>query len=516
MKTSKTSGTAFVRLFRPSRRLLASALGCIALVGVCQSSVANEYVPSGLYDAEQLVLDNGLRVIMKPRANAHTVSIRLAVDVGHWDFPCGRQQTAHFLEHLLFSGTTDREESELDNLIETHGGEWNATTRREETVYEIDIFSRYADLALDTLYDIMTKTEISYADVYLAREIVHREMGGKPSAARRWLYQLGIGKSAWSKAWEMLGAGSNAGCPDIESADAIFRHHILSAYETYYVPGNMVLVVVGEFDPGHMLRRIRTTFGRIPAGATPERARARFRSSDRRIAVNSHFSPILDSDALVVLAFRVPDRTSPDRYALQVLEGYLDQHVYDVLRVNRGFAYAPGTLHVPMRNFGLMLTYADVYVENMDDAVEAMQVQIDSILKGELEEDDLEEIKRGLLLSEARKYERNADIAAFYVDERHSVTPKGKVVNVAERISAVTTDDLGRVAREYMHLDQGVVLRIAPTFTYSELVLWLGGFLLTAFVWSIYKRKLRAKRRRADVALRDPGPRSRSRARRSR
>jgi predicted Zn-dependent peptidase len=476
---------------------MAVAAGIALLPGLCQSVAADAFIPTGLYDAEHVVLENGLRVILKPRSVSRSVSLRLAVDVGHWDFPCGQQQTAHFLEHLLFTGTTDHEESELDTLIRSHGGRWNATTARDETVYEIDIFSAHADLALDTLFEIMSRSVISEADVINSRYIVHREMGGNPSAARQWLYRLGFGKSAWATAWEMLAVGTNGGCTELETANDITRSDILSAYRRYYVPGNMVLVIVGDFEPADMLERVRNTFGQLPTGTIPRRARADVVPSDRRVVVRSSFSPILDSDAFVGLIFRAPERRSPDWAALRILQAYLHEHLFDGLRVDRGLAYAPGAETAFLRDFGLIATYADVYVEDMDDAIGFMEDQINQILNGTIDKSALEKIKRGMLLSEATKYERNADLAEHYVESRFSLTANAELPNEADRLAAVTANDLQRLAHEYLHVDQGMVLRIAPTLTYSQLSWWLGALLSVLFLFRV-RRWLR--RRNSNVA----------------
>lgn len=472
------------------------------LVLSAAASAASQYSSSGVRGAQYLTLDNGLRVVLKPRSGARTVSMRLAVDVGHWDFPCGRQQTAHFLEHLLFTGTTDHEEMELDTLIESHGGTWNATTRREETVYEIDIFSRYADIALNTLFEIMSKSEISEEDVFTSRLIVQREMGGRPTATRRWLYSLGLGKSAWSNMWETLGAGSNAACPYIETADDITRQNLLDAYKTYYVPGNMVLVVVGDFRASHMFKRIQATFGELPPGENPLRKPLKLVSTDDRFVAESHFSPILDSDAFVILAFQVPDSTSTDQHALRVLQAYLHKRIYEVLRVNGGLAYSPGAFEFSMRRFGLMAAYADVYVENMDRAVEAMQVQIDYIIKGQLKDDDVDKVKQKLLLAEATQYERNSNIAEYYVGMRHVASSNGGFRSRSEGIAKVTAGDLVRVAKQYMRKEQGFVLKVSPTLTYEQLGMWIGGSVLLALCWPAHRWRRRIKEKRNRRAVR--------------
>ena len=74
-------------------------------------------LPPGLYEVDHRLLDNGLRVILKPRSGAHTVALRVVVGIGQHDYDCGWQEIPHFLEHLLFAGTSRHSEAELDELV---------------------------------------------------------------------------------------------------------------------------------------------------------------------------------------------------------------------------------------------------------------------------------------------------------------------------------------------------------------------------------------------------------------
>ena len=205
------------------------------------------------------MLDNGLRVILKPRHGAHTVAFRVVVGVGQHDYDCGWQETPHFLEHLLFAGTSRHTEAELEELVEQHGGYWNAYTYAEETVYALDIYGRYFLKGLEVLHEIMTDPLLSSADVETSRGIVEREAGGRPSAIQQWMRRKGVGWSATDKALRQTLPESNYVCNELEVAAHITREHIVEAFNTYYVPGNMALVVVGDFDVEAM--RTATTAG---------------------------------------------------------------------------------------------------------------------------------------------------------------------------------------------------------------------------------------------------------------
>lgn len=152
----------------------------ITLTG-CAQVLASEYSPPDLYKIDYYQLPNGLTVLLKERRQAESVSFRVVVNIGMADYPCGRKETPHFLEHLLISGTPTHTESEHDDLIAENGGEWNAYVAEEETVYTIDIGSKQAAIGLEALHEIVTDSRIIQENVDNIRNIIHRESGGRPS-----------------------------------------------------------------------------------------------------------------------------------------------------------------------------------------------------------------------------------------------------------------------------------------------------------------------------------------------
>src|SRR5215813_7772286 len=189
--------------------MLIGLLLLVSLVGLTLDASAGEYDPPSLYDVDYLKLDNGLDVVLKKRTHARNVAVRLVVNGGLRNFLCDKRETPHFLEHLLFMGTSKHSEAELKRLIEDHGGSWNGFTTETETVYQIDIFDKHVPLAIDTLYEIITDTVITPQKIESARAVIHRERSGNHSTFFRWLYKNGIGKSAAEKALALVLPGTS-------------------------------------------------------------------------------------------------------------------------------------------------------------------------------------------------------------------------------------------------------------------------------------------------------------------
>ena len=97
------------------------------------------------------------------------------------------------------------------------------------------------------MHESLSDSLLSPDDVETSRGIIEREAGGRPSAIQQWMYRHDIGRTATDKALRQLIPGSNYICSELETVAHISRDEILEAYSRYYVPGNMALIVVGDF-----------------------------------------------------------------------------------------------------------------------------------------------------------------------------------------------------------------------------------------------------------------------------
>lgn len=450
---------------------------CLGLILCIGNSIASEYSPPGLYDVEHYVLDNGLRVILKPRDSARSVAFRLVVGVGQSDYDCGWQETPHFLEHLLFTGTSRHSETELDEMVEQHGGSWNASTGVKETVYELDIYSRHAGFGLEVLYEILSDSLLSAEDVEISRGIIEREAGGRPSAIEQWMLRHGVGRSATGKALRKIFPGGNYICDELEAVTHITRDDILEAFSTYYVPGNMTLIVVGDFDVDVMRHAIVNSFGRLSAKLLPERP---FRVPPPSVEfgeVEATLEPLLGSDAEVGMVFRAVGVTSADFYTFSVLKSYLDTRLYESIRVENGLAYSPASLLAARRDYGVFIVYADVELEAQDQVLGLMRKEIER-LHMSLDPETVEQTKRKLLLQMVQGFESNSDLADYYVSSIFEYETNGGLIDQEARIEEVTADDLHRVATKYLPLSRAVIIHEVPTLTHSQFYLGMMATLL--------------------------------------
>jgi len=429
-------------------------------------------------------------VILKPRASARTFSMRVWVGVGSQDFACEHQEIPHFLEHLLFTGTSKYTEAELEHMVADHGGYWNAATDVEATTYQMDIYSRYADFAVNMLYEILTDSSISLENVETSRDIIHREAGGEPSAIRIWFRDRGFGISATVKAVRQLVPGTNLVCEQLVTASDVSREDIIDVFERYYVPENMALIVVGDFDREKILAQITATFGSIAAKKMPEKKVPIAGKSSSYEAVTGTFAPLLSNDANVGIMYRLPSYWHDDNYPRMIIEEYLYYRVSEIIRMERGLAYAPGTWSYTTGQFGLFGLSADVNIDDINDVQSLLVNEVEQLAEHPMTEEVLEQYKLKLLLQSVQGYESNKEFADYYLSQYVLFRKDRLFENNEEKIEAVTVDDIDRVVKEYLSEEKAVTIYETPTLTYTQLYLLLSVlvFVLTLSAIVFYMR----------------------------
>ncbi|NWD53116.1 insulinase family protein, partial [Pseudomonas gingeri] len=142
---------------------------------------------------EGYTLPNGLQLLLKPGTGRGHVAIRLVVGVGLDDFSCDEKELPHLLEHLLFSGIDGGGEGDLEDRMQALGGEWNAYTSNADTTFVIEAPAQNQRKVLDLLLAILTRTQLTDANINAAKQVVEREDGGHYSHLQRLLDRQDLG-----------------------------------------------------------------------------------------------------------------------------------------------------------------------------------------------------------------------------------------------------------------------------------------------------------------------------------
>ena len=200
-------------------------------------------------------LDNGMEFVHRQRGGANVVSIQCVVWAGSLDERPFERGVAHFLEHMLFKGTERRQVGQIASLVEGAGGDINAYTTFDKTVYYLTLPAAEAALGFDILADAIFHSSFDPQEFEREREVILEEIrrGNDDPGAQ-------IGKKIFSLMYE----GSEAGRPIIgfsEEVGGFHRDVLLGFWRRWYVPQNMSLVVVGNIDSHQAKTMADKTFG---------------------------------------------------------------------------------------------------------------------------------------------------------------------------------------------------------------------------------------------------------------
>ena len=210
------------------------------------------------------LLPNGLRVILIENHRAPVTSMLVWVKVGSRKERAGEYGLAHLMEHMAFKGTTTRGPGEIAREVEAAGGRTNAYTSFDQTVYYIDMASRYTDRGLDILADMVFNPALNPVEFKREKEVVVEEINrGEDDPDRK------LSEAVFGAAYKVHPYGR----PIIGYADTVRNVSLETAkafHQRFYRPDNMVLVVSGDFNTPEIKAIVDIKFGLAPSGPIPK------------------------------------------------------------------------------------------------------------------------------------------------------------------------------------------------------------------------------------------------------
>lgn len=212
-------------------------------------------LPALALGAETFKLGNGLEAVLQENRSSPMVAAMVFVKAGSRYEEPEQNGVTHFLEHLLFNGTSSRTQEQIEPVIESFGGYINAFTRKELTGYLVLMPREYADTGLAILSDMILHSILPEEKVEKERGIVSEEIR-RDTDGPDYLVEVAFD--------ELRFRGSPYERPVLGNLNIIAsipREEILEYYQTHYLPQNMSVLVLGDFDPVAMKASVQRYFG---------------------------------------------------------------------------------------------------------------------------------------------------------------------------------------------------------------------------------------------------------------
>ena len=392
---------------------------------------------------QRTVLENGLRILTSTIPHTRAASIAFFIGVGSRYESDEQSGASHFIEHMLFKGTTRRSTAKDSSVAgERVGGLFNASTGQEESTYWAKVTKPHLDIAIDVLGDMIRHAKLEPSDIDKERHIISKEINLTLDTPDDLVHLLN-NQLVWPN--HPLGrdvAGSK------ESIANLDRDKLLDYMSSHYLPNNTVISVAGDVEHEEVVNQVDACLGDWTGReeATTYQP-ARDNQSEPRVLVHNKDT----KQAYICLSVPGLPRDHPDRINLRLLNAVLGEgmssRLFSNIREKRGLAYSVNSYFSALYDTGVIGVDASVDPEHTGDTIETILEEWNELRQEEIPPEELARAKdfvKGQLLL---FMEDSLSVALWFGSQEILFSEILTYGEAIEAIEATTTDDIRRVAQ---------------------------------------------------------------------
>lgn len=413
---------------------------------------------------EKTVLPSGLTVMTERMPQTRSASIGFWVGVGSRDEPAEVQGASHFLEHLLFKGTSRRSTKQIAEAFDSVGGESNAFSEKEFTCYYGRVLDKDLPMAAEVLSDMLMDSVLAEPDIEAERNVILEELAMHSDTPEDLVHdafaETLFGDHPLGR--EIMGT--------VDSVKAIDRLSLRSFYEANYTTGDIIVSAAGNVSHDQVLDLVDAAFPQAePKGAVRE---PHHREPAGRLSVLKRST----EQAHIVVGGLGYHARHDDRFAWGVLDNLLgggtSSRLFQSIREDRGLAYSVFSYRTMFSEVGSYAIYAGTGPSNARRVLDLITAELDAVLDAGVTEEELSlskgQLTGGVVLALEDSASRMARLGK-------SAMAGGEVLSIDEILNAVervTIEDVQRVAGELLRPEQRALTVIGP-FQESDFSSWV-------------------------------------------
>ena len=405
-------------------------------------------------------LDNGQKVVIKEVHDNPIVIIDTWIKTGSINETDENNGVAHFLEHLFFKGTSKHPSNEFDRLLESKGAITNAATSKDFTHYYILIPSKYFDFALDLHSDMLLNPLIPRKELEKERKVVIEEIAKNNDRPTTVLYRNMVNGFYKTHPYKRDVIGTK------EVIETISREQIFDFYNTWYVPQNMTTVIIGDIDTQKALESVKSKFNKT-TNIDTKRKLPVYKKDRRPVSQIENKVEMNVETGYILVGFKgCNSMLHKDSYALDVLATILgdgkSSRLYRNLKEQKQLVHSISAYNSSMQDDALFYISANYLTEDIPRLKQAIFEEIEKLQKNEI---TTEEIQKAKNIIERDTYYSRESVSNIASEIGYTVTITDDVAyykNYLDNINKVTSEDLKRVAKNYLDIDSAVISLILP------------------------------------------------------
>ncbi len=444
---------------RVSRAAAAVSLVAAGLVAATQRPSAAVRPTKLVY--QMSTLPNGMTVVLEEDHSTPIVHLQLWYHVGSKNERAGRTGFAHLFEHLMFKGSKNVTPEGHTSMIASVGGQSNAYTTDDETVFWETVPAQYLPMILWQEADRMATLRIDNETFTNEREVVKEErrmrIDNQPYGT---LNEIMYNEAFTVHPYKHATIGS------MEDLEAATVDDVRDFYKTYYVPANATLVLVGDFDSAQATQLVTQYMGRVPKADKPvprDIPKEPAQTKEKRITLQEPW-PL----PAVVVAYHVTNDGDPDSYPLHIASKVLSDG--QTSRMYKKLVYEKQMAVAAFGNANLIehpnLFYAVAIVQpghTTQEVTDALIAEFDRLKTEPISDHELQRTKnqfaRDYILGRESNQQKAGQLAHAVVIHNDIKTADDEF----EIFQGITVADVQRVARTYFRPENRLVLTLMPS-----------------------------------------------------
>ena len=438
-------------------RMTVYVLSLLVLIGAggCSAARSAPRPAASAASPTRHILPNGIPLIVQEHRGSELVALQLWVGAGARDETASELGLAHYLEHMLFRGTTSRPTGFIEREVEGVGGTMNAGTSWDYTYYYVTLPPTRVTQGLELLADISMNAALDAAVLDKEKEVVLEEMRLGEDNPRRVLV-----RTLYSQVFEGHPYGRQIiGTPEL--IRGLTRDTLAAFYRSHYAPETFAVVVVGPVETEQVLTTARAAFGRLPRighGRLPAPPPPPLRA--QRVDM-----PREGGHAYLGLAWPAPRMDHADTPAVDllvaILGGQRSSRLVQSLREQRGLAVTVDAGFTTLAAAGAVVVTAQVDPANLGAAEAQILDEISRVRDGGVTP---AELRRAITKAEAaHEFEtETAQGRAVALGRAEIIWTIEEELAYVSRLRSVTTEQVRAVARRYLDPQRYTRLALVP------------------------------------------------------
>jgi len=378
-----------------------------------------------------------------------SVAIVIGIGAGSRYEEAHHEGISHFLEHMLFKGTSKRKDTlEISQVIESVGGEINASTSKEITQLYAKVSQEHFKIAFDLLVDLIKNSLMREEDLQKEKNVIIEEIKKYEDIPEE-LVEILLDEIMWKD--HPLGRPILG---EVKTVSNLQREDLLSYMEEFYKPNNLVISVAGKVRIAEVVLQAKEYFKEMPSGKIKDYLPANNIQRTAQVGVKFKRS----SQTHLSLGFPAISRLSPDRYALDLLNiilgSGLSSRLFQEIRVKKGLAYDIHSFAQYFKDSGSFNVYAGIDSSKLKETIQAILQELNRVKEESLPEEELKkakEIYKGALTLDLE----DTLSRAFWLGDRLLLYREPLTSEeVKEKIEGVRKEDIQRLAGDIFTKDK--------------------------------------------------------------